>query len=220
MPIYELIENIVFPHVDEAEPDGLLAIGGDLSPERVLYALTQGIFPWFSDGEPILWWSPDPRFVVFPTKAKISKSLRRSCRNFTYKIDANFRSVIENCATSQRNGQDGTWITEEMKSCYTKLFELGYAMSFEAYSGDELVGGLYGVNLGGLFIGESMFHTKTDAGKAAFVLLIEYCKQNNIEIIDCQLHTNLLESLGGENISRKDYSDYLTKFVKSPFKEI
>jgi len=220
MPIYELIDNIVFPNIDEAEPDGLIAIGGDLSPERVLYALTIGIFPWFNEGEPILWWSPDPRFVVFPEKARISKSLRRSSKNFTYKIDSDFEGVIGNCASSLRNGQDGTWITEGMKAAYKRLFELGYAMSFETYSENELVGGLYGVNLGGVFIGESMFHKKTDAGKTAFMLLVDYCINNDIKIIDCQLHTGLLESLGGENISRKEYSEYLTKFVVSPFKEL
>ncbi len=220
MPIYELIDNIVFPDVNEAEPDGLLAIGGDLSAERVLFALTQGIFPWFSDGEPILWWAPDPRFVVFPDKVKISKSLRKSCSKFTYKIDSDFKSVIENCAKQSRNGQDGTWITAEMCSSYKKLHDYGFAMSFEAYSEGILAGGLYGVNLGGVFIGESMFHLKTDASKAAFCLLTDYCKNNDVKVIDCQLHTKLLESLGGENISRIEYSGYLTKFVQSPFQEI
>lgn len=220
MPIYELIENIAFPEISEAEPDGLLAIGGDLEPARVLYALTIGIFPWFSDGEPLLWWSPDPRFVVFPEKAKVSKSLKRSLRNFTYRINSDFKSVIENCSTVSRKGPEGTWITDGMIKCYQKLFDLGYAMSFETYCDDKLVGGLYGVDLGGVFIGESMFHTQTDASKASFIYLAEYCKQNNIKVIDCQLHTNLLESLGGEYVSRQEYSDYLTKFVKSPFKEL
>lgn len=220
MPVYELIDNIVFPDVEEAEPNGLLAKGGDLSAERVLYALTKGIFPWFSEREPIYWWAPDPRFVLFPEKTKISKSLRRSCSRFTYKIDEDFKSVIENCAKVPRHGQKGTWITDSMISCYQKLNEYGYAISFEAYSDGVLAGGLYGVNLGGIFIGESMFHFKTDAGKAAFRLLVEYCIYYDIKLIDCQFHTDLLESLGGEYISRKEYSDYLTKFVKSPFVEI
>lgn len=220
MPIYELTDNIAFPDVEEAEPDGLLAIGGDLSAERVLYALTKGIFPWSGEGEPILWWAPDPRFVLFPEKTKISKSLSRSCSRFTYKIDEDFKSVIENCSKIPRAGQNGTWITNSMISCYQKLNEYGYAMSFEAYSDGVLAGGLYGVNLGEIFIGESMFHFKTDAGKAAFRLLAEYCIYYKIKLIDCQLHTDLLESLGGEKISRKEYSDYLTKFVKSPFMEI
>lgn len=220
MAIYELIENIAFPEIEEAEPDGLLAIGGDLSPERVLYALTLGIFPWFNEGDPILWWSPDPRFVVFPEKVKISKSLKQSCKKFNYKINQNFHSVIENCSSINRKGQQGTWITESMKGCYSKLYEFGYAMSFESYFNNELVGGLYGVNLGGVFIGESMFHKTTDASKAAFVLLTDYCIQNKIYLIDCQLETSLLKSLGGENIPRKDYSKYLSNFVRSPFKQL
>jgi leucyl/phenylalanyl-tRNA--protein transferase len=220
MAIYELIENIAFPDIEEAEPDGLLAIGGDLSPERVLYALTLGIFPWFNEGDPILWWSPDPRFVVFPEKVKISKSLKQSCKKFSYNINQNFNKVIENCSTINRKGQQGTWITESMKDCYLKLHEFGYAMSFESYFNNELVGGLYGVNLGGVFIGESMFHKVPDAGKAAFILLTDYCMQNKIYLIDCQLETILLKSLGGENIPRKDYSKYLSNFVKSPFQQL
>lgn len=220
MPIYELIDELVFPPISEAEPDGLLAIGGDLSPQRVLFALTIGIFPWFNEEEvDYLWWSPDPRFVVFPEKAKISKSLKHSCRKFTYKTNENFAAVISNCALSKRKDQPGTWISEEMIECYTSLHKYGYAMSFETYLGDELVGGLYGVDLGGVFIGESMFHKYTDASKAAFVLLVDYCKINDIKIIDCQLHTNLLESLGGEHISREKYSEFLVNFVKTPFQE-
>jgi len=220
MAIYELIENIAFPDIEEAEPDGLLAIGGDLSPERVLYALTLGIFPWFNEGDPILWWSPDPRFVVFPENVKISKSLKHSCKRLKYKINQNFSSVIENCSSINRKGQQGTWITKSMKDCYSKLHEFGYAMSFETYLDDKLVGGLYGVNLGGVFIGESMFHKVNDAGKAAFVYLSDFCLNSNIQIIDCQLETNLLKSLGGENISRQKYSEYLSKFVKSPFQKL
>jgi len=220
MAIFELIENIAFPNIEEAEPDGLLAVGGDLSPERVLYALTIGIFPWFNEEDPILWWSPDPRFVAFPEKVKISKSLRQSCKKFSYRINADFNSVIENCSTITRSGQPSTWITKSMKDCYTKLHDYGYAMSFETYYKDELAGGLYGVNLGGVFIGESMFHKITDAGKAAFVLLSKYCNEYNIRLIDCQLGTSLLQSLGGENMERKKYSEYLSKFVKSPFRNL
>jgi leucyl/phenylalanyl-tRNA---protein transferase len=219
MPIYELIDDIVFPPVSEAEPDGLLAIGGDLSPARVLYALTQGIFPWFNGGEPILWWAPDPRFVLFPEKVKISKSLKQSSAKYTYHINKNFEAVITNCATVKRKGEPGTWITPEMKQCYMKLHELGYAASFESYIGDELVGGLYGVFLGSVFIGESMFHFKRDASKAAFGLLAQFCRDANVKVIDCQLQTPLLESLGGEFISREEYTEILTNFVESPFTE-
>jgi leucyl/phenylalanyl-tRNA--protein transferase len=219
MPIYELINDIVFPPVSEAEPDGLLAVGGDLSPARVLYALTKGIFPWFNEGDPILWWAPDPRFVVFPEKVKISKSLKQSSAKYTYRIGQNFEAVITNCANAKRKGDPGTWITDEMKQCYMKLFDLGYAVSFESYLGDELAGGLYGVFLEGVFIGESMFHIHRDASKAAFGLLAQFCRDNKVKVIDCQMHTPLLESLGGEFISREEYSEILTKFAVSPFEK-
>lgn len=220
MPIYELIKEIVFPPVNEADPDGLLAIGGDLSPERVLFALSIGIFPWFNDKEPICWWAPDPRFVIFPEEAKISKSLKRSSNNFEVKINSNFKSVIKGCSNVLRDGQNGTWITDDIIKCYSKLNEYGYAYSFETYSNNELVGGLYGVLLGKVFIGESMFHTKTNASKVAFKTLIEFSKRYDIKIIDCQFHTQHLESLGGVFISREKYSEYLSKFVESPFRKL
>lgn len=219
MALYELIEEIVFPPVDGAEEDGLLAVGGDLSPERVLYALTLGIFPWFSQEDPILWWTPNPRFVIFPEKAKISKSMRRAKKDFESTINKDFKAVISNCAEKERGEQDGTWITDEIINSYSILNEYSYAYSFESYQNDKLVGGLYGILLDQVFIGESMFSDVSNASKVAFMHLIKFCEQNNVKIIDCQFHTPHLESLGGEYISREEYSEYLSKFVKSPFKE-
>ncbi|MDD2387444.1 MAG: leucyl/phenylalanyl-tRNA--protein transferase [Bacteroidales bacterium] len=217
MSIYQLIPELIFPPIEEAEKDGLLAVGGDLAPERVLLALSLGIFPWFDDSEYILWWSPDPRYVIFPNKAKISKSTRRSAKKYHLKINTNFLSVISACASTKRPSQEGTWITVEIQNAYNKLNEYGYAYSFETYSDNVLVGGLYGVLLGKIFIGESMFSHKSDASKVAFMGLVEFCLNNDIKIIDCQFYTPHLESLGGEFISRKEYSDFLSKFVKSPF---
>jgi len=214
MPIYQLIPEIVFPPVDHAEEDGLLAVGGDLSPERVLYGLNIGIFPWFDECDQFLWWAPDPRFVIFPEKAKISKSLKKSYQKFEMQINKDFISVINKCSTVFRKNQDGTWITPGMKNTYTILYEYGYGMSFETYFEGKLVGGLYGVRLGQIFIGESMFSEVSDASKSAYFHLIKYCLDNDIKLIDCQFHTNHLESLGGEYISRKEYSDYLAKFAK------
>lgn len=217
MAIYQLIPELVFPPIEEAEPDGLLAVGGDLSPERVLLALSLGIFPWFNESDYILWWSPDPRFVIFPEKAKISKSTRCSAKKYKSAINKDFYKVISACANTERPNQDGTWITDGMKNTYNILHEYGYAYSFETYYDQKLVGGLYGVFLGKIFIGESMFSLQSDASKVAFLSLIDYCLKNSIRIIDCQFHTNHLESLGGENITRKEYSEYLSKFVESPF---
>lgn len=215
MPVYRLIEEYIFPPVDEAEPDGLLAVGGDLNPLRVILALCNGIFPWYSHNEPILWWSPDPRFVIFTEKIEISKSLRNSVKKFNYKINHNFEKVIRSCADvhSEKN-KNGTWITKEMINCYTELHKMGYAYSFESYYSNELVGGLYGVKLGKLFIGESMFTLKTDAGKSAFVKLKEFCLDNDIKLIDCQFETPLFKNFGGEHISRTEYIKFIQKIIK------
>ena len=210
----QYIEDLNFPSVEKATEEGLLGYSFDISVEQVLKALTIGIFPWYEEHTyPFLWWAPDPRFVVFPEKAKVSKSLKKSYKNFEYAINKNFEQVIFSCAKIKRKGQEGTWIDRNMLYIYIMLHRLGYGMSFETYFNGDLVGGLYGVNLGGVFIGESMFHTQTDASKSAFVHLVNYCLENNIHIIDCQLHTPLLESLGGEFISRANYSEYLRKFV-------
>lgn len=218
MAVYQLLEDyLVFPDPNEADEDGLVAVGGDLSPERVLLALSEGIFPWPTNYEEHLWFSLDPRFVVFLEKAHISKSLRRSCRNFTIKMNTNFDAVIRRCASIKREGEDGTWITEGIINAYTKLHEYGYGYSFEAYQDEKLVGGLYGNLLGKVFMGESMFHEVTDAGKVAFCGLVNFCLQNGIKVIDCQQHTALLESLGGEEIPRTEYLKLLKEYGENPF---
>ena len=171
MPIFRLPREVVFPDPSLAEPDGLLAVGGDLSPERLLRAYAEGIFPWFNEGSPILWWSPDPRLVLFPDELHVSSSLARTLRRGRYRVTADqaFGRVIRACSWTERPGQDGTWITDEMIAAYEELHRLGFAHSFEAWSGETLAGGLYGVSLGGAFFGESMFSERADASKAAFV---------------------------------------------------
>ncbi len=220
MAVYELPNDCLwFPDPNEADDDGLVAVGGDFSPERVLLALCSGIFPWPCDSMELLWFSLDPRFVVFPEKAHISKSLRHSCRKFTVKINANFEAVIRRCSTIERADQDGSWITEGIISAYTKLHEYGYGYSFETYHDDKLVGGLYGNLIGKVFMGESMFHEETDAGKVAFCALVDFCLKNGVVLIDCQQKTQLLESLGGESITRVEYLKLLKEYGDFPFSE-
>ena len=220
MSLYRLSEDYLwFPDPNEADEDGLVAIGGDFSPERVLLAICSGIFPWPCKTMELLWFSLDPRFVLFPEKAHISKSLRRSCRNFTVKINTNFEGVIRRCSTIKRADQNGTWITEGIISAYTELHKYGYGYSFETYQGDKLVGGLYGNLIGKVFSGESMFHEVTDAGKVAFCALVDFCIKNGIVVIDCQQKTTLLESLGGEAIPRNEYLKILKEYGEFPFKE-
>ncbi len=208
-------EGLNFPPLEAANSYGLLGYSLDIFPRQVLAALKKGIFPWYAkDFFPYLWWAPDPRFVVFPEKAKISKSLKKSYSKFSFDINKNFEKVIFYCANVPRKGQTvGTWIDDKIIYNYTTLHQMGYAMSFETYYENKLVGGLYGVNLGGIFSGESLFHLQTDASKSAFLYLVNYCLSNNIYLIDCQTHSPLLESLGGEFISRKEYSDFLQKYV-------
>lgn len=204
-----LTQNIKFPNVNEATPDGLLAIGGDLSVHRLLYAYKQGIFPWFSEGEPILWWSPNPRFVLFPEKLKVSKSMKQVLRNndYTVTINNDFKAVITECAKAKRQGQTDTWITNDMIEAYTNLHHLGYAKSVEVWNQNELVGGFYGVDVGnGVFCGESMFTKKSNASKIAFITFIQ---NTDYKLIDCQIYTNHLESLGAEEISRDVFMGYL-----------
>lgn len=188
------------------EPDGLLAVGGDLSPARLLNAYRQGIFPWYSEGQPILWWSPNPRAVLFPERLNISRSLRKTLRKRPFRItlDNAFAEVIEACS-EPREGQDGTWITEEMKQAYLHLHHIGFAHSAECWDGDTLVGGLYGVSLGHVFFGESMFARRSDASKIAFVHLVEQLKDWGFGLIDCQVHTGHLASLGAEDIPREKF---------------
>ena len=204
MPVEISRRRLEFPDLDEADESGLLAIGGDLSIERLKLAYSKGIFPWYEDGMPILWWSPDPRMVLFPAKMIISHSLRQSIKKqqFTITIDHAFEKVIRNCAKTPRKGEDGTWITTEMQNAYIRLHEAGYAHSAEAWLEGELVGGLYGVALGKAFFGESMFHHVTNASKVALFQLVEKLSSWNFEIIDAQVYTNHLESLGGEMIPR------------------
>lgn len=204
-----LTQKIEFPNVSEASVDGLLAVGGDLSPERLLYAYQNGIFPWFDDAEPMLWWSPDPRFVLFPKDLKVSKSMKQLLKKNYFKITENkaFKGVIENCAEVQRKGQHGTWITHEMIEGYLKLHELGFAKSVEVWQNDELVGGLYGIAIENkVFCGESMFAKVSNASKVGFITFVQNSKYN---LIDCQLHTKHLESLGAKHISRSKFLKYL-----------
>lgn len=211
MPVYELIQEHVFPSPEEAEKDGLLAIGGDLDVKRLLLAYASGIFPWYSAGQPILWWSPDPRMVLFPDQFKKSKSLRQlvNRNKFEVRFDVNFKDVISQCSMVPRSEQDGTWITEEMIESYSKLHDLGFCHSVETYLNDELVGGLYGVSLGGVFFGESMFHTVTDASKVALWYLAERLIQWDFDIIDVQQDTQHLKSLGANKIDRRKFLNLL-----------
>ncbi|MCR8666942.1 leucyl/phenylalanyl-tRNA--protein transferase [Aestuariibaculum sp. M13] len=204
-----LTQDLWFPDYSEASADGLLAIGGDLSVERLLFAYEYGIFPWYSQDEPILWWSPDPRFVLFPEKLKVSKSMRQVLRNkkFNVTINKEFKTVMQSCSSIKREGQDETWITNNMIEAYVKLYELGYAKSIEVWQDDKLVGGLYGVDLGnGVFCGESMFSKVSNASKVGFITFVQH---SNYKLIDCQVHTNHLESLGAEEISRAEFLEYL-----------
>lgn len=204
-----LNQNIEFPDVSEATEDGLLAIGGDLSPERLIYAYQNGIFPWYDEGQPILWWSPDPRFVLFPKDLKVSKSMNQVLRNTKFNVttDIAFEKVIEACASVKRDGQYSTWITEEMKAAYLKLHKLGYAKSVEVWQEDELVGGLYGIDLGNkVFCGESMFTKVSNASKVGF---ISFINNSDYKLIDCQVHTKHLESLGAKEIRRSEFMKLL-----------
>ncbi len=206
-----LNDNIWFPPVSSASIDGMIAIGGDLSVERLLLAYRSGIFPWYNEGEPIVWYSPDPRMVLFPEKLKVSKSMRQLINKKIFKVTFNthFNEVIANCKIMNRNDQLGTWITDEMQKAYTKLHEFGVAKSVEVWLDDKLVGGLYGIDLGTIFCGESMFSHVSNASKIAFIYLVEKLKSENYSLIDCQMYTSHLESLGAQEIPRSDFLKYL-----------
>lgn len=210
MPIYRLSEDLIFPPVDGAE-DGVVAIDGDLSPERLMLAYRSGVFPWYSTDEPIVWWSPDPRFVLFPERLHISRSMKRLLKKETFKVTFNqdFEGVINQCKKIHREGQQGTWITEEMCKAYIHLHQLGYAKSVEVWQADELVGGMYGVDLGPVFCGESMFSTVSNASKVALIAFMEKFKIDGGRLFDCQVHSNHLETLGAEEISRKEFLKWL-----------
>jgi len=209
--MFLLSKDLVFPPVHLADKDGLLAIGGDLSLERLLLAYKSGIFPWYNPGEPIIWYSPNLRMVLFPKDLKISKSMKQIIRKNEFKItfNQNFKAVISNCKTIKRDGQGGTWITDEMQDAYLKLHEKGIAKSVEVWLENELVGGLYGIDLGTVFCGESMFSKISNTSKLAFIYLVQKLKKENYKLIDCQVYNPHLESLGADEISREEFLKYL-----------
>jgi leucyl/phenylalanyl-tRNA---protein transferase len=215
MPIFELNDEILFPPVNLAEKDGIVAVGGDLSPERLIAAYAQGIFPWYSDGDPIIWWSPDPRFVLFPDELRISKTMRQVLRRDVFRItlDTDFRGVIQGCRRPRRH-ERGTWITQEMTDAYIRLHEIGIAHSIEAWHNGSLAGGLYGLSLGKCFFGESMFARESNASKAAFIILVKKLAEKGFIIIDCQVYTGHLESLGAHFIPRTEYIAILNEGLK------
>jgi leucyl/phenylalanyl-tRNA--protein transferase len=213
-----------FPALSDAliEPNGLIAIGGDLSTTRLLSAYKQGIFPWFSEGEPIMWWSPNPRMVLYPDELKISKSLNKTLKNNTFetRINTAFPAVIKACSNTSRSNQpstheSNTWITNDMINAYCELHAQGFAVCAETWLDGKLVGGCYGVKIGRMFYGESMFHLVTDASKIAFVHLVRYLKSQQVGMIDCQMKTPLLSSFGGREISRDNFIQTLSKLVNS-----
>ena len=212
--------NDPFPPLDSVlrEPNGLLAAGGDLSTQRLLDAYRHGIFPWYSDGQPILWWSPDPRMVLFPNELKVTRSLARRLKKLDYEIraDTSFRDVMQACSTAPRDRQNGTWIVPGIVEAYCRLHELGYAHSVETWMDGKLAGGLYGVAIGKMFYGESMFHKATDASKIAFVHLVRWLKKQGYGMIDCQMHTSHLERFGAREIARSEFAARLTELVNLP----
>ena len=211
LPYLEENEGVTFPPLEEATPEGIVAVGGNLSPGVLLSAYRQGVFPWYSDEQPILWWSPDPRFVLFVDELSVSKRLARSLRARPFEItfDRRFEEVIGSCSVVRRSGEPGTWITDEMRSAYLRLHELGYAHSVESWLEGRLVGGLYGVSIGGAFFGESMFHTESDASKATFVALVNALSARGITLVDCQMETPLLASFGARSIPRSEFLSLL-----------
>lgn len=217
-PVLILGEKTAFPPLQNAlsEPNGLIAIGGDLTADRLLSAYQQGIFPWFSPGEPILWWSPNPRMVLFPQAIKISRSLRKVIQQqpFDIRFNTDFKGVIESCAKTPRPGQPGTWISQAMVEAYLQLHRLGYAHSVEAWQHNQLVGGCYGVKIGRMFYGESMFHHVSNASKVAFAHLVEWLNQQQVGMIDCQMHTPLLASFGAHEIPRERFITQLIELVQ------
>jgi leucyl/phenylalanyl-tRNA--protein transferase len=212
MPIFALDDQLLFPPVELSEPDGLLAAGGDLSTERILLAYRSGIFPWY-EGPHILWWCPDPRFVLFPEELQISKSMKQVFKKSTFHFSINkaFSGVINECRIISRKDQEGTWITDEVKKAYTELHQKGYAHSAEAWINGDLVGGLYGIRLGNIFFGESMFSKVSNASKFAFISYIDHLKKQGVQLIDCQVYTEHLESLGARMIPRKDFIELLNQ---------
>ncbi|KJH82823.1 leucyl/phenylalanyl-tRNA--protein transferase [Stutzerimonas stutzeri] len=212
-------DDLSFPPLEKAmrDPNGLLAAGGDLSPERLLAAYRHGCFPWYQDGQPLLWWSPDPRTVLFPEELHVSRSLRKKLRQGAFDItfDRAFRDVIEGCA-GPRSYADGTWITTPMQEAYEKLHQLGIAHSVEVWQDERLVGGLYGLAMGRLFFGESMFSHTTDASKVGFVTLVERLRDWGFKLIDCQMPTQHLASFGARTIARQTFAEMLARYLDDP----
>ncbi len=206
-----LTKDLIFPNVNDADQSGILAFGGDLSPERLILAYKSGIFPWFNIDEPVIWWAPNPRMVLFPSEFVVSKSMRNIINQniFSITFNQNFREVITNCQQINRNDQNGTWITNDLIDAYCKLNDLGLAKSVEVWQNNELVGGLYGVDLGHVFCGESMFSKVSNASKFAFINLVNDLKSKNYKLLDCQVHNDHLESLGCREISRNDFMKIL-----------
>lgn len=209
--MYFITENLFFPPVFQANADGILAIGGDLSPQRLQLAYKSGIFPWFEDDQPVLWWSPNPRMVLFLDELIVTKSMRNILNRNIFKVtfNKNFREVILYCQKTKRSGQQGTWITNDMIEAYCKLNELGIAKSVEVWQNEELVGGLYGVDLDHVFCGESMFSKVSNASKVAFISLVNQLKKDNYQLLDCQVYNEHLESLGCREIKRDDFMNIL-----------
>lgn len=218
MPIFRLVDEPIFPPPDYADPSGLLAVGGDLTKERLLEAYRLGIFPWYSDDQPILWWSPDPRLVLDLKDFGISRSLRRTLKKGVFQVtfDHAFEQVIQACAVVPRAAQNGTWITEEMQEAYINLHGLGYAHSVESWFGGKLAGGLYGVSLGKAFFGESMFHLKTDASKVALATLVEKLKSWDFHFIDSQMTTEHMVRLGAKELPRRIFLKRLQSALRHP----
>ena len=218
MPVFRLTEKLIFPPVYLSTPEGLLAVGGDLSVQRLLLAYKSGIFPWFSKSEPLLWWSPDPRSVLFPHELNISRSLQKVLKQkrYTVRMDTDFRFVIESCSVIERKDQDDTWITDEMIDAYLKLYRQGYAHSVETWYRGEIVGGLYGVSIGRCFFGESMFSKRSDASKVALVYLSRFAADMEFGFIDCQVPSGHLRRLGARNIPRKRFMRLLAKHINQP----
>jgi leucyl/phenylalanyl-tRNA---protein transferase len=217
MPVFQLTDQIVFPHPELAEPSGLLAVGGDLSAQRLLAGYRLGIFPWYSEEDPILWWFTSPRLVLFPEELKVSRRLKRYLRNTNQSltIDRNFEQVIIACAQSRIANSEDTWITKEMINAYTKLHDLGYAHSVECWEGSVLVGGLYGIAIDKVFFGESMFSRKKNSSKFALIHLVNFLLNNNYRLIDCQMTTAHLSSLGAREVSGKEFQSLLKHFIHS-----
>ena len=213
--MFLLTNDLIFPPIHLADEDGLLCLGGDLSPERLLLAYKNGIFPWYNEDEPICWWSPDPRFVLFPDELKISKSMRSILKqgDFHFTINKAFGAVIQNCKTISRKDQPGTWISPAVQKAYTRMHELGHAHSAETWVGDKLVGGLYGIRMGNIFFGESMFSSVSNASKFALINYVQQLQKENVQLIDCQVYTRHLETMGARMISRSTFAKILAEQI-------